>query len=72
MGAELSYADRQPDMTKLIVAFRNSMKAPNKQIAAKVKSKFHHISTRALDYFSISYIFRLRKFCDVPPLSVRE
>jgi hypothetical protein len=28
MGAELFYADGQTDMTKLIVAFRNFVKAP--------------------------------------------
>ena len=30
MGAELFYADGQTDMTMLIVAFRNSDKAPEK------------------------------------------
>ena len=53
--------DRQTDMTKLTVAFHNFANAPIKLIAAKVASKFHHISTPALDYVSISYIFRLSK-----------
>jgi len=29
-GAELFQADGQPEMTKLIIAFRNSAKAPKK------------------------------------------
>jgi len=30
VGAELSHADRRTDMTKMIVAFRKSAKAPKK------------------------------------------
>jgi hypothetical protein len=48
-------------MKKLTVAFQNFANAPGKLIAAKVTGKFHHISNPALDYFSISYIFRLSK-----------
>jgi len=29
LGAELFHVDRQTDMTKLIGAFRNSLRAPN-------------------------------------------
>jgi len=55
MEAELFHAgDGQTDMTKLTVAFRNFANAPFKLIIAKVAGKFHHISTPALDYFSIS------------------
>jgi hypothetical protein len=63
MEAELLHAgngqtdrqtDRQTDMTKLRGASHNIANAPIKLIAAKVTGKFHHISSQALDYFSVS------------------
>jgi len=32
VGAELFHADRRTDMTKIMVAFRNFVKAPNKHV----------------------------------------
>jgi hypothetical protein len=37
-GAELFHADRQTDMTKLIVTFRNYANAPSKKLSVRTNS----------------------------------
>jgi len=47
VGTELLHVDRQTDMTKLIVAFRNFAKAPNTEFLSHIKlplySKYMHV-----------------------------
>ena len=48
LGAELFHADRQTDMTKLIVAFRNFANAPNKYTQSHRTRRYTSFSNVAL------------------------
>jgi hypothetical protein len=56
IGAELFYAVVWMDMTKLIVAFRNSAKAPkNKTIQQSTSLRFYYFLTQTTAAKSVSF-----------------
>jgi len=51
VGAELFHADRQTDMTKLIVVFRNFAKTPTSRVLPRSVLMFCTVRTVNTDFF---------------------
>ena len=60
VGAELFHADRQTDMTKLIVAFRNFANAPKKAIHTPLLKLLHLLENFSRHFLNFFCLQKLR------------